>query len=254
MASLANSIDKDFDVLGWSRSNLVAAEKVVFPESPIDIFNRLPGANLNLLRDLVDQQKLIYENLWVEWGLGDGVLIGVLLNREPPLDGKDLIRICIVAGRVSSPPKLIAVAGVRGEGRERGLRITYQITEMDVQYILEAMTNVFLSMWLLQQQGLVTKHATTFGPGAQKAQKKRNKPPLLDFTRITVNLGNYQSGTHVGSLQGDRAATRYHSVMGHLRTLHRDTPEQRVVWIKPFFRGDPALGFVNKEKIVKLHD
>lgn len=75
-------------------------------------------------------------------------------------------------------------------------------------------------------------------------RERKGKPPLFDYH--VVNLSHRKRyaprAPEPGDLEVERARRRLHFVRGHARHY-----ENHKVWIAPHFRGDPDLGFVDKE-------
>lgn len=86
---------------------------------------------------------------------------------------------------------------------------------------------------------------------AMRRRRAQRGRPMYSFNRVTVDLPQH-------SLQGgeikQRAALsprRGHNVIGHWRLITR-SEEPYFVWVQPHQAGDPALGWVTKERIIKI--
>jgi hypothetical protein len=88
----------------------------------------------------------------------------------------------------------------------------------------------------------------------QKARRKRNKVPLVEFKKILVRIGSPQPKIvrHPNLSAGHDARRRLHQVIGHFRTYtkhHEDKP--LVAWVNQHWRGDAELGIVLHERNIK---
>lgn len=91
----------------------------------------------------------------------------------------------------------------------------------------------------------------------QKARERRGRPPLVEVKQVTLNVGigrpRYERGDCAPSArhEADARHRRLHPVLGHMRTYEKGRETPHVTWVPHHWRGDPELGIVIHDHIVK---
>lgn len=124
----------------------------------------------------------------------------------------------------------------------------------DQSMVLDLGTTInelIFGIFLVTQPKVYKEELVTYKPSHKRARAAKGKPPLLEYRKLRVHIGQVHkrytqrpaSGlrTVVDDYASDIVHRRYHKVMGHFRHyVHDDNP--RTVWISPHYRGDPKLG------------
>lgn len=97
---------------------------------------------------------------------------------------------------------------------------------------------------------------TTFKASKQRRRVRAGKLPLVEYKKLVMRVGigspRYVSDEDAGET-GERVAQRrrLHHVVGHFRTYTRKRDKPYVTFVPEHWRGDPELGVVIHERVVK---
>lgn len=92
----------------------------------------------------------------------------------------------------------------------------------------------------------------------QKARAKRGKPPLIEYKKCELQIGNagvrYRNASDVRRQPGETDAEhkkRLHQVIGHFRTYRKGRETPTIAWVPSHWRGDAKLGILVHERTVR---
>ena len=131
----------------------------------------------------------------------------------------------------------------------------YTVDETLDTFITTTLVDLAALLFLINTPKAVEQVEHRWPEKLQRARKKRNKIPLLEFRKILVRIGSpYVRNVYPRNLsQGATdARRRLHQVIGHFRTYtkhHEDKP--LVAWVPQHWRGDATLGVVMHERTLK---
>ena len=132
----------------------------------------------------------------------------------------------------------------------------YTVEETLDTFITTTLVDLAALLFLINTPKAVEQIEHRWPEKLQRARKKRNKIPLLEFRKILVRIGSPHTRTvyHPGNLsQGATdARRRLHQVIGHFRTYTKHHEEKPLVaWVPQHWRGDATLGVVMHERTLK---
>jgi hypothetical protein len=129
------------------------------------------------------------------------------------------------------------------------------LTPTQLTMAQEMLADFCACLFLLQTPKLTEKRLSNFGPRKAKVQRQTGKP-FVELHRVTIRVGSaeprYDRRGSGASVTGERGRTKYHRVMPHFRTYHRDGPQPKIKLVDSFWRGDPTKGVIIKERHVKI--
>lgn len=212
--------------------------------------------------------------MWIEyplmWGLDQklsgrmGFMYGLVADDDPAIK-KPVYVVAFVGsdGHSIGPQGLIVLPDFPIVNRhDSGARLVWFQDETDVRKLsgeqiqmARDMFGDFLAcLFLLQTPKIVETKLSNFGPRKKKVQEQTGKP-FVELRRVSIRVGmtepRYKS-VDGGVPSGSGATKKYHRVVPHFRTYHKDTDTPKVKLVESFWRGDPKKGIVLHERSVKL--
>ena len=123
-------------------------------------------------------------------------------------------------------------------------------------FVVDALFGFFL----LSYPKVVIKQKVDHAPALQKARKKKNKPELVTYSKVTLTIGKpsvrRHSADHIPDENTDEAKgpkRKWHMVDFHWKTIKKNG-EPKAIFINSYERGDPSLGISIKKKNIRVDD
>ena len=241
-------------------------EKVVFWQTIPDILRDMTDNGQVTAEMVMRSVRLPSDLVWVEYRATSDSRAGVLFVQEE----LGVIRSLVVYGLEGAGSEIVyAVTFPQGLPMRSGEMSvnSHSVSDdpehpsntkggdRDLKVILQ---ETLFALFLLQQPKVYTDEVREPSPRLQKKRLQAGRERLPTYRSVTLHLGPVpRRGTSleqtVGQvLEGQGRRHRYHHVLGHFRMYNRDSAEPKVVWIEPYFRGDPELGIVNRERRVTV--
>lgn len=166
-------------------------------------------------------------------------------------------------GKNIGPQGLIVLPDFPILRQETGARLIWfqdqtdvlKLTRAQIQMARDMFGDFLACLFLLQTPKITETRISNFGPRKKKVQEQTGKP-FVELRRVTIRIGTaeprYKSTGAGLSGSGGSGSKKYHRVMPHFRTYHRDTNAPKITPIESFWRGDIEKGIILHEKKVKL--
>jgi len=235
------------DIVGVHR----VAERVVFSDTISDVLADMLDAGQIDIKTILTTTRMPAAAIWVEWPEG-ALRVGALFDCAP--NGR--IAVIVVAGGERQTPGIIFAGTLDAlpmEAQSPAIHLGYVAPKISAEYFECALVEALCGLFFLEQPRLISSEPVSWGAKLQRAREKRGTIPLLEYRRITIKIWAEKKAGHGGAaiaLGSTVAGGRrpYHQVTGHFRVIRRETPDVRAIWIDPFFRGDPAVGVLLRER------
>lgn len=264
------------------------ADRVVFDEELLEVYHQMIDDEQIEANMIFRNVRLPSDRLWVEWralttnedAMQVGALFEMTTRTELPIDMIVMCRSCrtggmgIVSRYKIDPPPYAQADGLQfkmtwsdadgtftsAKGNPNGgagLAIDDPHDPRWGKLMSTFLKGAFFGLFLLQQPRVTDVTEVKHPEKVQAKRRKHGKKPLVEYRRVKLKVGVVAGRTGVlKRARGEAAAgdgagggkKKYHHVMGHFRCYHRDEPNEIVVWIAEHYRGDPALGFMLREK------
>lgn len=256
------------------------APRIVFDEDLHDVLNEMSAEKQLDFKMVCKHARMPAHSLWLEWHNAktsrgsldfgcyirredDGTLTCVLLN-EATGNNIEYSSPGITMAFTCRPPPYNEVneKTVRGtivwsmiDRRKR----TDQSGAMQAGIIRMVLRTMTFALFLLAQPKITSNEDIVYGPRLQRKRKEKGKPELLSYRKLHMKFGVL--GSRVASApgrasiatgEGERRPMKYHYVLGHFRTYHRGEPNEMIIWIEPYYRGDASAGVLIRERHLEL--
>lgn len=268
------------DALTLSPDLSKVAPRVVFDEDLHEVLNEMSAEKQLDFKMVCKHARMPSHSLWLEWHNAkttngamdfgcyisredDGTLLCVLLN-EATGNNIEYSSPRITMAFESKPPPYhdADVHAVRGAvvwsmiEKHKQTKRSDQMQAGLIRLVLRTMT---FALFLLAQPKIVTAEHVEYGPKLQRKRKEKGKPELLSYRKLHMKFGVL--GSRVASAPGragiatgggERRPMKYHYVLGHFRTYHRGEPNEMIIWIEPYYKGDASAGVLIRERHLEL--
>jgi hypothetical protein len=258
----------------------VVAERFVFEEPAADVVDGLVKAGQIDRRTVIETLVLPYSNMWIEMPMpmkrADGEMInaqiGYMIGRVVPGDSALLpseMNVCAITiyspahGKQVTPLCLFELpefplkptTGTDGHTilnyRPFFFGTKLKPDEKHSDEMDHMLSDLFDALFFLTVPRAVEYSAASFGPRKAKVQARTGKP-FVEFRKVHIKIGSsvtrYPGVTSAGSAGGEAGKRKLHRVGTFLRTYRKGREQPHVVALDPFWRGDPKLGVIIKEK------
>lgn len=204
--------------------------------------------------------------VWVEWDTiiakDQPVSVGVLFMRMDEQTPPDYIIVIEADNRENKRYRKIIAAGSLVEvlpTDKTQIEVVVQFIGLSVksstlnQIVSSILVSALGILFFMQQPRLIGVEQSDFGPKLQKKRQQAHKLPLLQYQRMTIKVWEQQKKRERLEATGQSISTGqtnsrcYHRVLGHFR-MYENSKTPHTTWIDTHFRGDPAKGFIIKER------
>ena len=246
------------------------AERFVFEANPIHIVSDLIAAGAITRKTMFEVVKLPHINFWMEMPIafegGTKGQLGFMVGKAPKgataIEGYMDVLAVVMAPEGTAhavPFSLIQLPEfpIPEKGGFRpfyyGTRFGPEIKDDDLRECEQFVQELVDCLFLLTVPKVVEYRDAQFGPRKEKVRERTGKP-LVEFKRVDVVIGGIQaryksSGPHAstGATEGE-GRYRAHRVGPFFRTYRKRRDQPKVVLLDQFWRGNPKLGIIIKEK------
>lgn len=132
-------------------------------------------------------------------------------------------------------------------------RLKGQITEMPgkVASHVGQMRRRLLSTLLLMGEEVYAERERVSRPTRRRWEASKLKLPE-DFSVGVTRLRRYHSSAYDQHPDSEPIYTHRFYVRGHWRRLHRGTPEERAVWVRPYIKGPDHAPLIERFRVTAL--
>jgi hypothetical protein len=248
------------------------AERYVFETNPVHVVTDLIESKSINRATIFEVVKLPHINFWVEYPISFeggtkghiGYMVGQVPRGKTALEGYMTVMVVVldVEGRTHAVPFACIALPEFPVPTKGGFRPFYYatrageaLTKDDVDACEQFVQELVDCLFLITVPRVVEYRDAAFGPRKEKVQRATGKP-LVEFKRVHITIGapdvRSKAGTDYSrSLEKEAAegGRRYHRVGPFFRTYRkRQKDGPKVVMLDTFWRGNPELGIIIKEK------
>ena len=252
------------------------AERYIFTDSdPADRLRDAIESGQLSFPVIFQKARLPVDTAWIEWKLVKGQVdsepqIGLFIDTTPiwsaagkllwQQDFHTLIAVYFATHPNQRPRLVMVICTTEPLGGREHVHyfVPYQEHNPETADVMRTEMSKLLLEDLMALLFLITTPRATevvhqkWSSQLQKARVRRGKVPLVEYKKVTLNIGAPRRIVVTSEHTGPSGPRRLHQVVGHWRTYLQGRNEPHVTWVPQHWRGDPKLGIVMHDRTVVL--